>query len=321
MLSIQLKIKSPGAKTFLQVVRARFGRNTHIVLCVFAFLCNVVVTAMLMLGGIAVMTSLVEGLSIEMASLIIATVIGSYTFIGGLGATFYVSYFNTALIFIIMMCFAVKVYSDPHHDDNGNPLGTIKSVHELLSCSKGPDGNHGNSYLTILSSGGLMFGVINLIGNFGTVFVDQAYWQSSVAAKPRQGVWGFLLGGLCWFCVPFCMATTMSLAYLSLSASEGTQLLTVQERNEGLVPPFVATTLMGQTGSFLILLMILMAVTSTGSAEVIAVASILVYDIYQNYVRPFKSEMQDYRCCILCNKFKPQYVSASEKEVFSPSLR
>ena len=26
-------------------------------------------------------------------------------------------------------------------------------------------------------------------GNFGTVFVDQSYWQCAVAAKPNQGVW------------------------------------------------------------------------------------------------------------------------------------
>ena len=27
---------------------------------------------------------------------------------------------------------------------------------------------------------------MNIVGNFGTVFCDQAYWQSSVAAKPLQ---------------------------------------------------------------------------------------------------------------------------------------
>ena len=50
MISIQLKIRAPGAKTFLQVVRARFGRHTHMVFCGFALLTNVIVTAMLMLG-------------------------------------------------------------------------------------------------------------------------------------------------------------------------------------------------------------------------------------------------------------------------------
>lgn len=38
----------------------------------------------------------------------------------------------------------------------------------LTAC--GPvDGNKGGSYLTMLSSGGAMFAVVNLVGNFGTV--------------------------------------------------------------------------------------------------------------------------------------------------------
>ena len=30
------------------------------------------------------------------------------------------------------------------------------------------DGNKGGSYLTMLSKGGFVFGIINIIGNFGT---------------------------------------------------------------------------------------------------------------------------------------------------------
>jgi len=51
MLTVQLKLHAPGAKTFLQVIRARFGRTTHLTFCVFALLTNVIVTAMLMLGN------------------------------------------------------------------------------------------------------------------------------------------------------------------------------------------------------------------------------------------------------------------------------
>lgn len=42
--------------------------------------------------------------------------------------------------------------------------------------------------------GGLIFGIINLVGNFGTVFVDQAYWQSAIAAKPSASHKGYILG-------------------------------------------------------------------------------------------------------------------------------
>jgi len=41
-----------------------------------------------------------------------------------------------------------------------------------------------------------VFIVFRRAGNFGTVFVDQSYWQCAVAAKPSQAVWGFLAGGL-----------------------------------------------------------------------------------------------------------------------------
>ena len=37
--------------------------------------------------------------------------------------------------------------------------------------------NKRGSLLTMYSQGGLIFGVINIVGNFGTVFVDNAYWQ------------------------------------------------------------------------------------------------------------------------------------------------
>merc|ERR1719191_2259524 len=68
------------------------------------------------------------------------------------------------------------------------------------------------SFLTMGSPEGLLFGITNIVGNFGTVFVDQSYWQSAVAAKPKSAVLGFLIGGMVWFAVPFCMATTNGLA-------------------------------------------------------------------------------------------------------------
>ena len=96
-----------------------------------------------------------------------------------------------------------------------------------------------------------------------------------------QGVWGFILGGLTWFAIPFSLATTMGLAYLGMSSAQGAPLLTDEDISAGLAAPLVAQKLLGTTGEYAILFLILMAVMSTGSAEVIAVASIIIYDIYQ----------------------------------------
>lgn len=50
MVSVQLKIRAPGAKTFLQVIRARYGSNTHKVFVVYALATNIIVTANSMTG-------------------------------------------------------------------------------------------------------------------------------------------------------------------------------------------------------------------------------------------------------------------------------
>jgi len=231
-------------------------------------------------------------------------VIGGYTLIGGLGATFYVSYFNTALIFVLILMLVVEVFYNPFNNPE-NPFGSSESVFEFIACWKAPEekmGNKGGSYLTFFSSGGLVFGIVNIVGNFGTVFCDQAYWQSSVAAKPLQGVWGFISGGLTWFAIPFTLATTMGLAYLGLSSAQGSPLLTDEDVMKGLAAPLVAQKLLGTTGEYAMLFLILMAVMSTGSAEVIAVASIVIYDVYQAYICPFKPDLKDGQC-ILCSKY------------------
>jgi len=304
ILSIMLKTRAPGAKTFLQVIKARFGKRTHLVFCTFAFFTNLIVMMSLTIAGTAVLNSLVADLSPELAAMLLASVIGGYTLIGGLGATFYVSYFNTALIFVLILMLVVEVFYNPF-DNPENPFGSSESVFEFISCWRAPEekmGNKGGSYLTFFSSGGLVFGIVNIVGNFGTVFCDQAYWQSSVAAKPLQGVWGFISGGLVWFAIPFTLATTMGLAYLGLSSAQGSPLLTEEDVMKGLAAPLVAQKLLGTTGEYAMIFLILMAVMSTGSAEVIAVSSIVIYDVYQAYICPFKPNLKDGQC-ILCSKY------------------
>jgi Na+/proline symporter len=62
--------------------------------------------------------------------------------------------------------------------------------------------------------------------------------------------------------------------------------ITSAEAGSGLVPPAVADFLMGDTGCVLILIMLFMAIVSTGSAESIAVSSLVAYDIYREYFNP-----------------------------------
>ena len=84
--------------------------------------------------------------------MLLASVIGGYTLIGGLGATFYVSYFNTALIFVLILMLVVEVFYNPS-DNPENPFGGAGILYDYISCWKAPNGNRDESYLTFYSPG------------------------------------------------------------------------------------------------------------------------------------------------------------------------
>ena len=277
ILAIELKRKAPNAHTFLEIIRARYGNGSHKVFLVFALMTNMIVTAMLLLGGSAVVNGL-TGMDISLAAFLIPIGVMIYTLVGGLKATFVADYMHTIIIFVTILTFVSAVYI------NTDITGGIEGMYDKLVQAaeiRPIEGNAGGAFLTMASAGGLMFGIINIVGNFGTVFVDQAYWQRAIAAKPSSTVKGFLLGGLCWFAIPFTLATTMGLTAVALDVD-----ITMQQAQMGLVVPAAAVALMGEVGAILVLTMLFMAVTSAGSAELIAVSSIVTYDLYRTYRNP-----------------------------------
>jgi Na+/proline symporter len=295
VIAIQLKKVAPSSHTVAEIVNARWGRTAHLTFLFFCFCANIIVTAMLLLGGAATVQAL-TGMNLYLAAFLIPWGVILYTASGGLQATFLASYLHTAIIFsvVITMVFLVyiKIYSsDQIYEYLENTVSysleecqfifsdpaTNVTFFEPGKYACGPvASNHGGSYLTMLSANGLMFGIINIVGNFGTVFVDQSYWQSAIAARPSAAAKGYLLGGICWFAIPFSLATSLGLTSTALMLP-----ITSEEAAQGLVPPAVATELLGSAGAVLVLVMLFMAIVSTGSAESIAVSSLVAYDVYR----------------------------------------
>ncbi|EPS63443.1 hypothetical protein M569_11338, partial [Genlisea aurea] len=292
VMAIEIKRKAPNAHTVCEIVRARWGTSAHIVFLVFCFMTNIIVTAMLLLGGSAVVSAL-TGVNIYAASFLIPLGVMVYTLAGGLKATFLASYIHSVIVHVALVTFVYLVYAGS--SKLGSPGVVYRHLVEVASRTRdcreplshlgqacGPvSGNKNGSYLTMMSSGGLIFGIINIVGNFGTVFVDNGYWMSAIAARPSSTHKGYLLGGLVWFAVPFSLATSLGLGALALDLP-----ITASEAGHGLVPPATAIALMGKGGSVLLLTMLFMAVTSAGSSELIAVSSLCTYDIYRTYVNP-----------------------------------
>ena len=78
----------------------------------------------------------------------------------------------------------------------------------------------------------------------------------------------------------------LSTLTLSLAAAFAAPAMAADAAPAAAAAPATATALMGKFGSFLLLTMLFMAVTSAGSAELVAVSSLCTYDIYRTYINP-----------------------------------
>ncbi|CAG9948463.1 unnamed protein product [Clonostachys rosea f. rosea IK726] len=288
-LAIELKRRAPNAHTFLEVIRARYGRLTHCVYICFGLFTNILVTAMLLTGGSAVVTSL-TGMHTAAACFLLPLGVVIYTMFGGIKATFLTDYVHTVVILVIILIFALSAYA------TGTELGSPSEVYHRLveAASTHPvEGNAEGSYLTMRSKEGIIFFVINIVGNFGTVFMDNGYYNKAIAAHPVAALPGYIIGGLSWFAIPWLCATTMGLSALALESSPSfptyPNRMDAADVSAGLVLPYAAVGLLGKSGAVCTLIMIFMAVTSAASAQLIAVSSIFTYDIYNTYINPSAS--------------------------------
>lgn len=186
---------------------------------------------MLILGGSATVADL-TGMSTVAACFLIPLGVCIYVLAGGMRATLIADWSHTLVLYCILIAFAITAYAT-------SPLiGSPARMWELLttaSLNNPVSGNAGGSYLTMRSKSGLIFGVLNIVGNFGTVFADQAYFQRAIASQPQTSVKAFLWGGVAWFGIPMGIATSLGLSAVALAHGDSPLIhLTSSEVSAGL---------------------------------------------------------------------------------------
>ncbi|PWY67928.1 urea transporter [Aspergillus heteromorphus CBS 117.55] len=286
LIAVQIKANAPGAHTMPEIVLARHGPIAHLTYLYNGLATNLLVSAILVLGGAQVVSAL-TGMNVYAANCLISAVVAAYVIVGGLRATFIADYTHTVILFIAILVFGLLVSATS--DLIGSPgklYDLLKEASRQMPIARNTDG----SYLAFRSVGGLIFAVDLFVSGFTTVWLDQAYWQRAIASRPESSVKAYLLGGIAWYGIPFGFATAMGLGCAALTHNPAFPTypnpLTTEQVNAGLSAPATAIALMGKGGAVLILILLFMAVTSSTSAELIAVSSLLTFDVYKTYFRP-----------------------------------
>ncbi|KAK7421584.1 hypothetical protein QQX98_002051 [Neonectria punicea] len=282
LLGIACKMRVPEAHTLLEIIRIRYGTPGHVVWIALCLINNIIAIANMLLGASAAITAL-TGMHIIAATFLLPVGVVLYTFVGGIKATFLTDYFHTFVITIIICFFTIKTFTVP---EIGSPAGLYDLIVEAGKAHP-VAGNEDGSYLTMTSKGAILFGIIHVLANFGLVIMDTGFFAKAFSAAPQAVVPGYIIGGIAYFAIPWCLGTLMSFSALGLEGTERfptfPRRMSTVEISNGLVLPYAAIALAGKGGAVAVLLITFMAVTSTISAQVISVSSIISFDIYRQY--------------------------------------
>ncbi|KAL5501336.1 hypothetical protein ACEPAH_8596 [Sanghuangporus vaninii] len=300
VIASKVKENANGARTFLEIVRARYGTPAHILFLFYAVFTSLIVSAILLLGGSASISAL-TGMDIRAAIMLLPVGVVAFVIVGGLRSTFISDYTHTTIVFVIIWLFLYTACG------SSKLIGSPSALHALLVEAAKIDpaeGNHEGSYLTFRSKPAFIFGATTVPLGFAQVVLDQSYWQRAIASKPSGTTLAYTLGGLSWFSIPLTFGTTMGLSARALQNNPVFPTyplpLSLGQQDAGLVAPAAAVALLGRSGAIAMLIITYMAVTSACSAQLISVSSIFTYDIYRTYWRPKAKPKELLRVAHLC---------------------
>lgn len=119
---------------------------------------------------------------------------------------------------------------------------------------------------------------------------DTAFWQKSFASEVNSTVPAYNLAAIAVFGIPWGLGTVIGLAARALHQTAIFPTypadITLSEVEAGLVMPYIVKALIGNSGIVAFFVLLFMALTSTVSSSMIAVSSILSFDLYKTYFNP-----------------------------------
>ena len=201
MIAVKIKANAAGAHTMPEIVMARHGKIAHLTYLCYGLATNMLVGAILVLGGAQVVEA-ITGMNAYAATFLIPLVVAAYVIAGGLRSTFIADYTHTVVLFVVILVFGFRITA------TSDLVGSPGKLYDLLvaASEKSPvSGNTDGSFLAFHSVDGIKFAFDIFVSGFSTVWLDQAYWQRAIASRPETSVRAYILGGIAWYgeCISF----------------------------------------------------------------------------------------------------------------------
>ncbi|CAK7897352.1 urea active transporter [[Candida] anglica] len=286
VLGIEAKKKIPASHTCLEIVELRYGMACHIL---YMFLClvnNLLSCATMILGAAGAISVTAGNLNIVASTMLIPFGVLLYTTVGGLKSTFLTDFVHSFILLIVLCYIPTAILLNKE-------IGGIGGLYDLavqVDAKRYIEGNFKGSLLTGKSQGALFFGLIHSISDTGKTVMDSSYWQKSFSANLKASVPAYIIAGALVFANVWSLGTIVGLANVILEGRPSfptyPRQMTSYEINSGFGLPYVLKAVLGDGALGALLLIIYLAVTSTVSAQMISVSSIISFDIFKKYIKP-----------------------------------
>ncbi|KAK7525341.1 uncharacterized protein IWZ02DRAFT_376345 [Phyllosticta citriasiana] len=181
LAAIELERKAPWARTFLEVVKKRYGPAGHITLMSYSLIFQIFTTMNLLVGG-STRFSLMTGRNRDAAHFLFLIGVLIYTLSGGIKATLLTDWAHAVIICIVMIITVFAVYT------SSSTIGSPNRMWELLreAAKLHPiEGNESGSYLTMTSQNGGFIGLIFAGASVSNDFQLSETHEPSEKSKPR----------------------------------------------------------------------------------------------------------------------------------------
>ncbi|CCH46511.1 Sodium/glucose cotransporter 1 [Wickerhamomyces ciferrii] len=295
VIGIEAKKKIPTSHTCLEIVQLRYGRTGHVIYMILCLINNLVSASSMILGAAGAISAMCDNLHIVAATLLIPFGVLLYTAVGGLKSTFLTDYVHSFILLIILCYINTAAISSEH-------IGGIDGLYDKIIKKEAAGelrhiaGNFKGSFLTAKSQGAVFFGLIHSIGDTGLTIMDSSFWQKSFSADLRASVPGYLIAAVLIYANVWALGIVLGLGNVIIEDlpifPTYPNKMTTAEVNSGFGLIYTTKALLGTGALGALLLSIYLSVTSTVSAQLISVSSIISFDIYRNYIEPNATNKQ-----------------------------
>lgn len=258
-LAPKIREKMPYGYTLPQWIKHRLkSEKVHkMYLFPYFFYQLMAVTVQLFAGGGLI--SLLTGIPLVSAMLIMAVTVLIYAFISGLESSFVTDFIQFALIIVgVAVVIPWAIHAGGGWSAIGQGLGGVTG-----------------QFRNIFDPGvAFSFGIVTAIGLISGAISDQQYWQRAFAVKKSNLVASFIFGAIMFAIVPIALS---SLGFLAANGSLGIAL--PAGADVSLIGVAAVSTLLPAGAMVLFIIMLLSALYSTLDSGVVAASSLYVTDV------------------------------------------